>query len=116
MTVLKLATAPRPASVAVGKVWMVLTGSKQDVVVGERSALGDGDSRPRSHLDLFAPAVHHGEADLGILLDEELGDADMQSALHVRRCGAAGDDMQLRAFLGDDDVVHALVEVGRSQV
>ena len=36
----------------------------------------------------------------------------MQASLHMSGSGTAGDDMQLRAFFGDDDIVHALVEVG----
>ena len=60
--------------------------------------------------------MHHGKTHLGILLDEELRDPHVQSALHMRRCGASGDDMQLRALFGDDDVMHTLVEIGGPQI
>ena len=90
--------------------------SEHDVVVVQRSTLRDGHPGPRTHLNLLSPAVHHGEAHLGVLLDIVLGDADVQPPLNMGGGGAAGDHMQLRALLGDDDVVHPLVEIGGAQI
>jgi len=55
--------------------------------------------------------MDHGEAHLGILLDVILGYAQVQPPLDMGGSGAAGDHMQLRALLGDDNVVHPLIEV-----
>jgi len=60
--------------------------------------------------------MDHGEAHLGILLDVILGYAQVQPPLDMGGSGAAGDHMQLRALLGDDNVVHPLIEVARAQI
>jgi len=61
--------------------------------------------------DLVVPAMYHGESDPGALLDVELGYAQVQGGLLAVGGGAAGDDVKLGAFLGDDYVVHILLQL-----
>ena len=93
-----------------------LYGLHADVVVQEKPALLDDAHGAGPHHHLFRPVVDHREAQLGVLLDEELRDAHVKTPLEMRRRGAAGDDVELRALLGDDQVVDVLADVLLVQV
>ena len=93
-----------------------LYGLHADVVVQEKSPLLDNAHGAGPHHHLLRPVVDHRKAQLGVLLDEKLRDADVKTSLEMRRRGAAGDDVELRVFLGDDQVVDILADVFLVQV
>src|SRR5271157_4715 len=84
---------------------------QHDVIVDERCIILEHNRGPRAHFHLLLPLVDHRERDLGIFLHVEFRDALVHGPADATMGDATRDDVDFRAFLGDDHVVHDLPRV-----